>query len=76
MINYLLNAVWGPRREPYKPDMPEIARCNHCVKLISNRMCNRMVTHLIAEHRLADEHAYQTVDEVFLRFNRYLKSRP
>ena len=62
-------------RTRYVPDVPSIASCNGCKKLILNRMCNRMVTHLIYDHKLEDTQAYDTVDHVFLQFSKYLKAR-
>jgi hypothetical protein len=62
-------------RERYKPDVPMVAGCSGCKRLIVNRMCNRMVTHLIYDHKLEHNEAYQTVDHVFLQFSRYLRAK-
>jgi shikimate kinase len=52
-----------------------MANCAYCKNCVSMRMANRLTVHLIDDHKLFDEEAYETVNWVFARLRDHLKGK-
>jgi hypothetical protein len=49
-------------KPPFIPDLPMLAGCERCKKKIRWLAGNRLVVHLIEDHKLPEHQAYDTVD--------------
>jgi hypothetical protein len=67
MISLVQRWLFGPRAI-FRPDVPMMADCRRCEKLVRVRAANALATHLIYDHELMHEEAYKTVDWVFTRY--------
>ena len=57
-------AVFKRKRVPFMPDVPMLAACRICKQHVQLFAGNRLTVHLIHDHALPHEEAYQTVDWV------------
>jgi hypothetical protein len=73
MISFLQRWFFG--LATFKPDVPMMRECRNCEHLVRNRMANRLATHMIYDHKMSHDDAYQTVDWVFNRMKEHIKGQ-
>ena len=66
---------WFTQRPRFVPDIPAMAGCQHCKRIVSLRAANRLTIHLIRHHEFEEMKAYETVDWVFQRMQEHLKNK-
>jgi hypothetical protein len=74
MISLIQRMIYGPK-VTFVPDIPVMRDCTHCKKCVTHHMANRLATHLIEDHKLEDNQAYETVNWVFSRLSDHLKNK-
>jgi hypothetical protein len=72
MISTIHRLIYGPKRIAL--DIPTLRNCHYCEKCVRAGMANRLTVHLIDDHKMPEEHAYDTVNWVFARLRDYRRT--
>jgi hypothetical protein len=71
MLSLIQRMIYGPRVVTVI-DIPMMRDCLRCKSSVSMRMANRLIVHLIEDHNLPEQQAYDTVNWVFERLRDHL----
>lgn len=64
------------KHKTFVPDVEALRGCDRCKKMVVRGMYNRLTVHLVDDHRLVEQDAYNTIDWVADRVREHRRTHP